>query len=155
VSVHLNGEEIRGVHFPAGHTDSDTVVFFTGSNVVHMGDDFLNGMYPFIDLEGGGSVKGYVAALEKVLPELKADVKIIPGHGPLATKADLQGYLAMLKATVAIVEQGLQQGKTVEQLKKDKVLAAYDTQWGSGFIKTDGWIDALANGITGVAKNPQ
>jgi cyclase len=154
VSVHLNGEEIRGIHFPGGHTDGDTVVFFTGANVVHMGDDFFNGMFPFIDLEGGGSVRGYLAALERVLPDLKDDVKIIPGHGPLARKADLQGYLAMLKATVAIVDEGLKKGKTTDQLKKEKVLAAYDAQWGAGFIKTDGWIDALANGLTGVAKNP-
>ena len=119
-----------------------------------MGDDFFNGMFPFIDLEGGGSVRGYIAALEKVLPDLKADVRIIPGHGPLATKADLQGYLAMLKETTAIVDKGLQQGKTTDQLKKEKVLAAYDAKWGAGFIKTDGWIDALVNGLTGVAKNP-
>ena len=154
VSVYLNGEEIRGVHFPAGHTDSDTVVYFTGSNVVHMGDDFFNGMYPFIDLENGGSVRGYIAALEKVLPDLKADVKIIPGHGPLATKADLQGYLAMLKETAAIVDKGLQQGKTTDQLKKEKALGAYDAKWGGGFFKTDEWIDALASGLKGVAKNP-
>lgn len=154
VSLHLNGEEIRGLHFPAGHTDGDTVVSFTGSNVVHMGDDFFNGMFPFIDLENGGSVRGYIAALEKVLPELKADVKIIPGHGPLATKADLQGYLSMLKETVAIVDKGLQQGKTALQLKNEKALAAYDAKWGGGFIKTDGWIDAVVNGLNGVAKNP-
>ena len=154
VSVHLNGEEIRGIHFPGGHTDSDTIVFFGGANVVHMGDDFFNGMFPFIDLEGGGSVKGYLAALEQVLPDLKDDVRIIPGHGPLATKADLQGYLTMLKATVAIVDEGLKKGKSPDQLKKEKVLAAYEAKWGGGFIKTDGWIDALANGLKGVAKNP-
>lgn len=154
VSVHLNGGEIRGIHFPGGHTDSDTVVFFEGANVVHMGDDFFNGMFPFIDLEAGGSVRGYLAALEKVLPELKDDVRIIPGHGPLATKADLQGYLAMLKATVAIVDEGLKKGKSPDQLKKENVLAAYEAKWGGGFIKTDGWIDAVANGLKGVAKNP-
>jgi len=76
LSVHLNGEDIRGIHFPSGHTDGDTVVYFTQSKVVHMGDDFFNGMFPFIDLEGGGSVKGYVAAVEKVLAELGDDVKI-------------------------------------------------------------------------------
>lgn len=154
VSVHLNGEEIRGLHFPGGHTDGDTVVYFTGSNVVHMGDDFFNGMFPFIDLESGGTVKGYIAAIEKILADLPPDARVIPGHGTLATKADLQRYLAMLKDTAAIVEKGLQQGKTAEQLKKEKVLAAYDAQWGGGFIKADGWIDALANGLKGVAKNP-
>jgi glyoxylase-like metal-dependent hydrolase (beta-lactamase superfamily II) len=154
VSVHLNGEEVRGLHFPAGHTDGDTVVYFTRSNVVHMGDDYFNGMFPFVDLEGGGSVKGYVAAIEKVLQDLPADARIIPGHGPLASKADLQGYLAMLKETTGIVEKGLQQGKTAEQLKKDKVLAAYDAKWGAGFIKTDNWIDTIANSLKGLGKNP-
>ncbi|HEY5906841.1 MAG TPA: MBL fold metallo-hydrolase [Vicinamibacteria bacterium] len=154
VSVHLNGEEVRGLHFPAGHTDGDTVVYFTRSNVVHMGDDYFNGMFPFVDLEGGGSVKGYVAAIEKVLQDLPADARIIPGHGPLASKADLQGYLAMLKETTGIVEKGLQQGKTAEQLKKDKVLAAYDAKWGAGFIKTDNWIDTIAHSLKGLGKNP-
>src|SRR5262245_16857856 len=90
VTVHLNGEDIYGLHFPAGHTDSDTVVFFKQSGVVHMGDDFFNGMFPFIDLESGGSIKGYVAAVEKVVAELPADVKVIPGHGALAGKPELQ-----------------------------------------------------------------
>jgi len=155
VGVHLNGEEIRGIHFPAGHTDGDTVVYFTGSNVVHMGDDFFNGMYPFIDLEAGGSVKGYIAALEKVLPELPADVKIIPGHGPLATKADLQGYLAMLQQTTAIVEKGLAGGAGIEQLRKEKALAAFDGKWGGGFMKTDDFIAQLYNSLKGIPKNPQ
>jgi glyoxylase-like metal-dependent hydrolase (beta-lactamase superfamily II) len=154
VSVHLNGEEIRGLHFPAGHTDGDTVVFFTGSNVVHMGDVYFNGMFPFVDLEGGGTVKGYIAAIEGVLKDLPGDARVIPGHGPLASKPDLQGYLAMLKDTVGIVEKGLQGGKTADQLKKEKVLAAYDAQYGSGFIKTDNWIETIASSLKGVAKNP-
>jgi glyoxylase-like metal-dependent hydrolase (beta-lactamase superfamily II) len=154
LSVHLNGEDIRGIHFPSGHTDGDTVVYFTQSKVVHMGDDFFNGMFPFIDLEGGGSVKGYVAAVEKVLAELGDDVKIIPGHGKLATKAVLQDYLTMLKETSAIVEKGIQQGKTVEQLQKEKVLAKYEAQWGGGFIKADTFIAQLYNGLKGIAKNP-
>jgi glyoxylase-like metal-dependent hydrolase (beta-lactamase superfamily II) len=153
VTVHLNGEDIRGIHFPAGHTDGDTVVFFTGSNVVHMGDDFFNGMFPFVDLEGGGSVKGYVAAVGKVLEALPADVKIIPGHGPLATKADLQRYHAMLEEAMGIVEKGIQQGRTTEQMKQAKVLARFD-EWGKGFIKTDGFIDEVYNSLKGIAKNP-
>src|SRR5262245_15291706 len=88
VSVHLNGEDIRAIHFPHGHTDGDSVIFFTQSNVVHMGDDFFNGgMFPFIDIDSGGSVQGMIAGDEKVLAEVPDDVKIIPGHGPLATKA--------------------------------------------------------------------
>ena len=153
VSVHLNGEELRGIHFPAGHTDSDTVVFFRGSNVVHMGDDFFNGLFPFIDLEGGGSIEGYVAAAEKVLGQLPADVKIIPGHGPLATRADLESYLAMLKETSAVVRKGIAEGKSVEQLKSTKVLARWDKlSW--AFISTDKYIEQIYAGLKGKPKQP-
>jgi len=154
VSVNLNGEEIRGIHFPAGHTDGDTVVFFTQSKVVHMGDDFFNGTFPFIDLEAGGSAKGYVAAVEKVLSELPDDVKIIPGHGGLATKADLQAFAAMMRETTAIVEKGIQAGETLEQMQRAKVLAAYDAKWGGGFMKSEGFIAEIYNSLKGVAKNP-
>jgi glyoxylase-like metal-dependent hydrolase (beta-lactamase superfamily II) len=155
LSVHVNGEEIRGIHSPAGHTDGDVVVHFTGSKVVHMGDLYFNGMYPFIDLEGGGNVKGYVAAVEKVHDALPADVKVIPGHGPLATKADLQGYLTMLKETVAAVEQGLREGQTLEQLQKAKPTAKHDARWGGGFLKPETYVAQLHNSLKGIAKNPQ
>lgn len=152
VSIHMNGEEVRGLHVPASHTDGDTVVFFTKSNVVHMGDDFFNGLYPFIDLESGGTVKGYVAAVEKVLADLPADVKIIPGHGPLATKADLESYLAMLRESIGIVQKGIDEGKTVEQLVAAKPFAKWD-KW-SWFITSDGYVKQLYNGLKGIAKNP-
>ncbi len=126
VSVHLNGEEIRRIHFPAGHTDGDTIILFMGSKVVHMGDDFFNGTFPFIDLASGGSLKGYIAAVEGVLPKIPDDAKVIPGHGPLGTKADLEAFLAMLKETSAIVEKEIGEGKSLEQLQKENVLAAYD-----------------------------
>lgn len=153
VSVHLNGEELRGIHFPSGHTDGDTVVFFKGSNVVHMGDDFFNGMFPFIDLAGGGSIKGYLAAGEAVLKQLPADVKIIPGHGPVATRADLESYLAMLKETVAVVQKGIAEGKTLEQLKSAKVLAKWDKlSW--AFITTDKYVEQLYTGLKGAPTKP-
>lgn len=152
VTVHLNGETVRGLHVPAGHTDGDTVVYFTKSNVVHMGDDFFNGVFPFIDLENGGTVAGYVAAVEKVLGELPADVKIIPGHGPLATRPDLAAYLAMLKETSAIVQKGIDEGKTVEQLVAARPLAKWD-KW-SWFITSDVFVKQLYNGLKGIAKNP-
>jgi glyoxylase-like metal-dependent hydrolase (beta-lactamase superfamily II) len=151
MSVHLNGEEVRGIHLPAGHTDGDTVVWFTKSNVVHMGDDFFNGMFPFIDLQSGGSVDGYVAAVETVLGQLPAGVKIIPGHGPLAARADLERYLAMLKDTTAIVRKGIAAGKTADQLKAEKVLAAWD-RWSWHFASTDKYLDQIYTGLT--AKKP-
>jgi cyclase len=142
VTIHLNGEDVRAVHMPAGHTDGDSVIWFTGSNVVHMGDDFFNGMFPFIDQENGGSVRGLIANLDKVLGLVADDAKIIPGHGALSDKAGLKKFNDVLKATLAAVEAGVKAGKTVEQLKADKVLAEWDS-WGQGFIKSDFWIETL------------
>jgi cyclase len=142
LSVHANGEEIRAIHFPTGHTDTDVVIFFTKSNVVHMGDDFFNGIFPFIDVDSGGSVKGMIANVGKLLEQIPADAKIIPGHGPVATTKELRAFLTMLKETSAIVEAGIKANKTVAQLKKDKVLAKYDA-WTKGFFKADDFIDLL------------
>ncbi|HEY0991820.1 MAG TPA: MBL fold metallo-hydrolase [Kofleriaceae bacterium] len=142
VSVHLNGEDIRAIHFPNGHTDTDVVIFFTKSNVVHMGDDFFNGIYPFIDSDGGGSAKGLIANIEKLLGEIPADAKIIPGHGKVATAKELREFLAMLKETTAIIEAGIKANKTADQLKKDKVLARYE-RWAKGFFKNEDFIDLL------------
>src|SRR5499427_5076002 len=89
VSVHLNGEDIRAIHIPHGHTDGDSVIFFPQSNVVHMGDDFVTYGFPFIDVKNGGSVSGMVAGVEKVLTMMPQDVKVIPGHGPISTPDDV------------------------------------------------------------------
>lgn len=142
LSVHLNGEDIRAFHFPSGHTDTDVVIIFTKSNVVHMGDEFFNGVFPFIDTDGGGSVKGLIANLEKLLPQIPADAKIIPGHGKVATTRELREFLAMLKETSGIVEAGIKAKKTADQLKKEKALAKYD-RWSWSFFKTDDFIDIL------------
>lgn len=143
LTVHLNGEDVRALHAPHGHTDGDAIIYFTQSNVVHMGDILFNGTFPFIDLENGGSVKGVIAACEKVLASTPDDVKIIPGHGAVTDKAGVRKYLEMLKATSALVAKGLKDGRTVEQLKTDNVLADWDA-WGQGFIKAGAWIETLA-----------
>lgn len=155
VAVHLNGEDIRAIHFPHGHTDGDSVIFFTQSNVVHMGDDFFNGgMFPFIDLDSGGSVQGMIAGDEKVLAEVPDDVKIIPGHGPLASKDDLRKFVTMLKETTAAVEAGIKQHKTMDQLKKEKVLAKWD-DWGKAFVKTDMFLEVLYDSLTKQPTGPK
>ena len=149
-SVHLNGEDIKAIHFPHGHTDGDSVIFFTQSNVIHMGDDFVTYGFPFIDLESGGSANGMISACEKVLTTVKPDVKVIPGHGPLSTVADLKPFVAMLKDAVARVQKGIQQGKTADQLKQEKVLTGYESWGGEGkFVTTDKFIDTLYNDLTG------
>lgn len=155
VSVHLNGEDIRAIHFPHGHTDGDSVIFFTQSNVVHMGDDFFNGgMFPFIDIDSGGSVQGMIAGDEKVLAEVPDNVKIIPGHGPLATKDDLRKFIAVLKETSAAVEAGIKKGKTLDQLKQEKVLAKWDS-WGQVFIKTDMFTEILYDSLKNKPSGPK
>jgi cyclase len=150
LTVHANGEDIRAIHFPHGHTDGDSVIFFPRSNVVHMGDDFVTYGFPFIDLESGGSVRGMIAACEKVLATVPADVKVIPGHGGLSTVADLKPYLAMLKDAAARVEKGIKAGKTADELKREKVLAGYESWGGEGkFVTTDKFIDTLYDDLSG------
>ena len=154
VSIHLNGEDIRAIHFPNGHTDGDSVIFFTQSKVVHMGDDFFNGgMFPFIDLDSGGSVQGMIAGDEKVLAEVPDDVKIIPGHGPSGTKDDLRKFVHMLKDTSAGVQAGIKPGKTLDQLKQEKVLAKWDS-FGQAFIKTDMFTEILYDSLTKKPSGP-
>jgi cyclase len=148
VSVHLNGEDIRALHFPHGHTDGDSVIFFPQSNVVHMGDDFVTYGFPFVDLASGGSVEGMIAANEQILTQLPADVKVIPGHGPLSNLDDVRRYVAMLKDTLAVVEKGVKSGKTLDQLKQENVLAPWQ-KWSGDFITSDQWLLTLYNDLTG------
>ena len=147
-TVHINGEDIRAVHFPHGHTDGDAVVWFTQSNVVHMGDDFFNGVFPFIDVDSGGSVKGLMKNLEEIIPQLNAQTKIIPGHGPLGTVDDLKKFLAMLKDSYAIVDKGVKQGKSLDQLKKENVLSKYDS-WNWDVFKSNDFVEFVYKDIKG------
>ena len=142
LTIHLNGEDVRAIHMPHGHTDGDAVIWFTKSNVVHMGDQFFNGMLPFIDLENGGSVRGLMANIEKVLATVPDDAKIIPGHGALSDKAGLRKFLDTLKATLAAVQQGIAAGKTLDQLKEEKVLEPWK-QLATSFITTDVFTEIL------------
>jgi cyclase len=148
LTLHLNGEEIRAIHFPHGHTDGDSVVYFTGSNVAHLGDDFVTYGFPFIDLGSGGSVDGMIAALEEVLPKLPADVKIIPGHGPLSKVADVERFITMLKETRAAAQKEIKAGKTLEQMKQEKVLEPW-SKWSGSFISSDAFLETLYNDLTG------
>lgn len=148
VTVHLNGEDIRALHFPSGHTDGDSVIFFPKSNVVHMGDDFVTYGFPFVDLGAGGSVEGMIAAVDQVMAQLPLDVKVIPGHGPVSNLDDMKKFVTMLKETLAVVDKGIKQGKSLEQLQKENVLAPWE-KWNGGFLKTDTWLETLYNDLTG------
>ncbi|HEY4962723.1 MAG TPA: MBL fold metallo-hydrolase [Terriglobales bacterium] len=148
VTVHLNGDDIRALHFPAGHTDGDAIIFFPKANVVHMGDDYVRYGYPFIDVTAGGSVQGMIAACEKVAAMLPADVKVIPGHGQISNLNEVREYVTMLKETSAAVQAAIKSGKSVDQMKKEKILAAWDKKYSGDFINSDVFIETLYNSLT-------
>src|SRR6185436_19175975 len=147
LSVHFNGEEIKVIHFPHGHTDGDSVIFFTTSNVVHMGDDFFAGRFPFVDLDSGGSVQGMAKNVGEIIPKLPAGVKLIPGHGPISTIDDLKAYHRMLLATTEIVRKKIAAKKSLERVKKEGLPAEWKS-WGEGFIKTDQWLELVYRSLT-------
>jgi cyclase len=148
VTVHLNGEDIRALHFPSGHTDGDSIIFFPKNNVVHMGDDFVRYGFPFIDVASGGSVQGMINAMEKATAQLPADVKVIPGHGALSNLDDVRAFTKMLKETSAVVQKALDDHKTLDQMKQEKILAPW-AKWKGDFVNEDAFIETLYNSLTG------
>ena len=147
LSIHFNGEEIKAVHFANGHTDGDSVIFFKKSNVVHLGDHFFVERFPFIDLENGGNVAGFIKNIGELIKMIPADGKLIPGHGRLSTIEDLKNYHQMLVETSEVVQKMLKDKKTLDEAKKAGLPEKYKT-WGGGFIKTDFWIETLYKSYT-------
>ena len=129
VTFYLNGDEIRAFHVPAAHTDGDALVHFRRANVVHMGDTFFNGRYPFVDLASGGSVGGVVDVAELALAIIDGETKVIPGHGPLGDKASLRAYRDMIVAVRSRVSRAVDQGQSIEQVLASKPTADFDGEW--------------------------
>ena len=151
LTLHLNGGEVHAIHFARGHTDGDCAVFFPGTNVVHLGDLFTNfnpPHYPALnaDNDATGGPQGEIAAIEYVMAHMPDDLKAIPGHGNVASKADLVMYLDVLKGTTAAVKAGIDQGKTLDQLKQEKVLAKWQ-YLETPPIRTDVYIERLYKGL--------
>lgn len=141
--LHLNGDDVSAIHIPSAHTDGDSIIHFKKANVIHTGDTFFNGFYPFIDAANGGTVKGMIAAADTILALTDGKTKIIPGHGPLANKADLQRFRDMLATAYKSLSTLKNQGLTADQAVQKKPLAALDAQWGNGFLGTDKWIKVV------------
>jgi len=137
VSFWWNGDEIRVFHVPPAHTDGDAIVQFVAADVVHMGDTFFNGGYPFIDTSSGGRVDGVIGAAERVLGAVSDKTRIIPGHGPLGTRADLALYRDVVKTIRDRVAKLKAEGKTRDAAIAARPTAEYDARWGQGFIKGD------------------
>ena len=153
VTVHLNGEDIRALHFPAGHTDGDSVIYFPKSNVVHMGDDFVTYGFPFIDVDSGGSIDGMIDGVEKAITQLPADVKIIPGHGAVSNLDDVRAYVRMLKEARAAVQDALGKKMTLDQMKEKKILDPWK-KYSGDFIKEDAFLETVYNSLTGQKNAP-
>jgi len=139
LQLYFDKENINAFHVHNAHTDGDALIYFSKGNVLHMGDTFFNGRYPYIDLNAGGSIKGYIKASEKALMICNDATKIIPGHGNLATVADLKIFLQMLKEITNNVQKEIDTGKTeAEILKNTSITATYDAKgYGDGFINSE------------------
>ena len=146
LSLWWNGEEIRALHPGRGHTDGDSVIWFTKSKVVHMGDDYFAGMFPFVDLGSGGSVVKLIEAIDVIVGQIPPDAKVIPGHGPVTTVAELRKFRGMLDEVVGAVRKGLAGGKSVDQMRKENVLAPW-ADWGKGFVKADFFVEIVAEDL--------
>lgn len=149
VTFHLNGQEIHAFHVENAHTDGDSIVWFKAANVVHLGDVFFNGLWPFLDYGSGGSIEGTIAACDRVLALISADTKLIPGHGPLAGRADLQAYRDALDKVRSRIAALVAQGKSADEVVAAKPLTDLDARWGGGFIKTDDFVRGVYEGMKG------
>jgi cyclase len=147
LTLYLDGETVRVHHYPHAHTDGDSVVFFPLARAVHMGDIFVRYGFPFIDTNGGGTVQGMLAACEDVIKTVPADTQIIPGHGEVATIADLREYAKMLADTSALVARAVKAHKTLKQMQDEKLLGAWSARYSppKAFVDTDAYTQSLYN----------
>jgi cyclase len=142
LKLYIGGAEVRLVHFPNAHTDGDAAVFIDPYKVVHMGDMFFNGMFPFLDLANGGDLENWIRQLDKVLSELPPDVKIIPGHGPIAGIAELKAFRRMLSDSTEIVRTRMKEGQTLEQIKAAGLPGRF-APWTKGFFTAPQWLELV------------
>ena len=146
-TLHLDGEEIHAFHVAPAHTDGDSVIHFRRADVLHAGDLFFNGMYPFVDLDSGGSYLGLIAAVERLVAMAKESTKIVPGHGPLASAADLRRYREMLAGVRDAVQPLVAAGKSVDEIVAAEPTARWDEAWGNGFMKADVFTRIVAKSL--------
>ncbi len=140
VTLHVNGLTIHAEHVPPAHTDGDSIVWFREANVVHLGDTYFNGFYPFVDVDSGGSVRGVIAAVDGVLPRIDDATRVMPGHGPLSNRAELLRYRTMLATVSDSIDKLISAGRSKEEVIAAQPSAAFDADWGGGFIKPDQWV---------------
>ncbi len=149
VTFHVNDTEAHVFHIPAAHTDGDAVIFYRDANVIHAGDLHFNYMFPFIDLDNGGTVEGFLAGQRRILAMTDENTKIIPGHGPLATPADLEAAIDMLVDAQNLVQRLIDDGKTRDEVLAANPLAVYHERWNWGFITTERMTATLYRSLMG------
>ncbi len=147
VSLFINGEEARAIHVENAHTDGDSMIYFRDANVLHAGDTYFNGMYPFVDVASGGSIDGLIAAIELALSFVDDDTIIIPGHGLISNKAELEGYLEMLTVSRDRIASLKAEGNSLESIIATDPMADYNEKWGGGFVNPDRHISAVYNSL--------
>ncbi len=143
MTFHFNGEEVTLMYAPNAHTDGDALVHFKTSNIIHAGDLFVRYGYPFIDVSAGGTIDGMIAAQKKILSLCDDNTQIIPGHGQLSTKKDVQELLNMLEATKAIVTKAKEKGETLEDLMAREPLQDFHDRWNGSFITSDLFVQII------------
>ncbi len=146
LALYAGDTQIRLVHYPHAHTNGDTVVFIDKDKVVHMGDMFSNGLFPFLDVANGGDIENWVRQLDAILAALPADAKIIPGHGPLAAVADLRAFRQMLFDSGETVRRQIKEGKTLDQIKAAGLPNRF-APWTKGFLTTPQWLEMVYNSL--------
>lgn len=138
LKLYQDDETIMAFHVHNAHTNGDAMIYFMNNNVLHMGDTYFSGSYPFIDLDNGGSVDGYITAQKKALMLIDDHTVIIPGHGQPSNKKELTTYIAMLEDIKHNTIKAIESGKTLEQIKTDtSISGVYDNDYGTGFINPE------------------
>ncbi len=152
LTLYANGEQLLFFHVHEAHTDGDAIVYFTKNNVIHMGDTYFNGRYPYIDLYSGGTVNGIIEAANRVLFLANKDTKIIPGHGALSNKKELTAYRDMIMEVRDRVQQAIDAEMTFEEIQSANLTKNYDDEWTSGFIDGKRIVDIIYTDLTRVEK---
>lgn len=146
-TFHLNQDTIHVFHVANAHTDGDAVVHFQQSNVIHAGDIWFNGFYPFIDAEHGGSLAGVIAATEQIIALSDEQTIIIPGHGPVGNRAELLSYRDMLVGVFNILSALKAEGKSLQEVIAMQPIKPYEEEWGNGFLTTEQWLGIIYSGL--------
>ncbi len=148
LTFHINGEDVQVMHLGPGHTDGDSIVYFHNANLIHLGDLYFNGFYPYIGIESGGSINTMISIGNKILEMIDDTTTIVPGHGAPAKKAEYAGYIQMLTAIRNAIHPQIKAGKTKEEVVASKPTQAFDAKWGHGLFTPDQFVELVYSDLS-------